>query len=503
MGKCLLIIVCWIAVLATGAHLRLDRLDDRPVHCDEATGARLTAKRMESGRSQFDPTHFHGPILSSAAIPICKARGETTWQTLSAKTLRLGPAAAGILTILVPLAWCRRFGHAPTLLAAALIATSPLLVYYSRMFIHETYLGLFGLLALTTLTAFPRWGIPGLCIGLMYAAKESVIISLIAWSCAAIALAILHWRKIPTIDWTRTLHTWRLPLLASTAAALATATWFYSDGLRHPLGLLDAVRTFFIYQTGDGHDKPFFYYLHLLLYPFKSGGVWWFGTLTGLLAVIAVIRSLRGHLPFRQAITIQFLALSAAAHFTGYGLIAYKTPWLMVLPWAHVCLLAGLAVTRWRSLPIPTLAATTALATAALATQVRQSNHANGRLATDERNPLAYVPTRRNVVSIEPWLTQIAKTAPSGTIEPIAVIGSGYWPLPWYLRQFHTIGYWPSPPPGLTDMPVVFAVPETDTEVSQLLASTHTPLPRGLRPNVSLTLHLRNDLWNAWQTSGR
>ena len=34
-------------------------------------------------------------------------------------------------------------------LSAALLATSPLLVYYSRMYIHESWLALFGLLGLT------------------------------------------------------------------------------------------------------------------------------------------------------------------------------------------------------------------------------------------------------------------------------------------------------------------------------------------------------------------
>ena len=58
-----------------GAFLRFEQLSARPFHCDEATGARLTAKRMDTGTSQFDPTHFHGPILSSLAMPLCHWRG--------------------------------------------------------------------------------------------------------------------------------------------------------------------------------------------------------------------------------------------------------------------------------------------------------------------------------------------------------------------------------------------------------------------------------------------
>ena len=62
------------------------------------------------------------------------------------------PAIAGTLLVLRAAAVARRFGDAPMLLAAALLATSPLLVYYSRMFIHESLLVLFGMLALVALT---------------------------------------------------------------------------------------------------------------------------------------------------------------------------------------------------------------------------------------------------------------------------------------------------------------------------------------------------------------
>ena len=76
------------------------------------------------------------------------------------------------------------------LLAAAFLATSPLLVYYSRMFIHESLLVLFGMLALVSLTCKPRWGIAGILIGLMFATKESFAISIIAWSGAGVLIAL-------------------------------------------------------------------------------------------------------------------------------------------------------------------------------------------------------------------------------------------------------------------------------------------------------------------------
>jgi len=503
--RSLLIIAAWLAILATAVFLRLDHLASRPVHCDEATGARLLAKRMESGASQFDPTHFHGPLQSVLAEPWCRWRGETTWPQLTQGTLRLLPALAGILTVALPLLWRRRWGDAPMLLAAALLATSPLLVYYSRMFIHETLLGCAGLLALMALMTWPRYGLSGLFIGLMFAAKESVVISLIAWTCAGLALALWHHRSLNrealALHWRR----YRLPALYALLVLAATSCWWYSDGFRNPQGIADAGRTFFIYKTGEGHDQPFHHYLQLLLLPHKAAGIWWYGTPVALLALLAVGRSLApGRMRTPTRLAVQFIALGTAAHFTGYGLIAYKTPWLMVFPWAQVCLLAGFSVADCHLTGRRWLTAGLALGVGlTLVSQFRQARFATGRLASDERNPFAYVPTRRNIEGVEDWLHQVAKTAPGGTVEPIAVIGTGYWPLPWYLRSFKTIGYWPAPPPGLEKMPIVFAVPDTEAAVTANLTATHTPLPRGLRANVAVTLYVRNDIWQAWMNADR
>jgi predicted membrane-bound mannosyltransferase len=87
---------------------------------------------------------------------------------------------------------------------------------------------------------------------------------------------------------------------------------------------------------------------------------------------------------------------------------------------------------------------------------------------------------------------------PAGTLEPAAVVGGDYWPLPWYLRAFEMTGYWSEPPPDLAGMPVVFAMPETAGAVSSLLSDTHVALPRGLRPDVPLVVFLRNDIWALW-----
>lgn len=488
--------LCWIAVIAAGAFLRFEQLSKRPFHADEATGARLTAARMESGDYRFDPLHYHGPLLSSLAIPLARTHGENRWQELTKGSLRLLPALAGTLLLLVPLLWRKRFGDGPMLLAAALLATSPLLGYYSQMFIHESLLVLFGMLALACLIRFPRYGIPGLCIGLMFATKESFAISILAWTGAGLLIA---WEHRKSIDRAWRISAWenhRVPVAASLLLAAVSSAFFYSDGFRQPAGIVDAIRTFFVYKTGEGHDKVFAYYAELLAIPAKSGGVWWFGTPVLLLALFAFLASFgRGA---RSPYAIRFLAYAAAGHFLIYSIIAYKTPWLASLPWAHICLLAGFAITGFprRGMPVKLLLGL--LVIASLVTQLRQTRHATGRLASDERNPFAYVPTRNDIEDLEPWLEKLRRAAPEIPLEPVVVVGSDYWPLPWYLRSFDKIGYWPEAPADMESHALVFTMPEAAEAAMARLAATHVQLPRGLRAGVPVQLFIRNDLWKLW-----
>lgn len=490
-------------MVVVAAVLRFDDLSARPFHCDEATGARITAKRMEPGGYCFDPLHFHGPTLGRFAGAWCQARGEHGWREMTKGTLRMLPAAAGTLLVLVPLLGRRRWGDGPMLLAAAMFAASPLLVYYSRMFIHESLLVLFGVLALFVLLEKPKHGLPGILVGLMFATKESFAVSVIAWSGAGLLLAVENRKAWPDRAGLACLwRQWRVPVLVSALTFLVTAGFLYTDGFRHPQGAVDAVRTFFVYKTTEGHEKAFPYYLQFLLWPKKAGGVWWFETPVLLLALVAYGATFRrAHRGEAWCAVARFLAYAAAGHFLVYGLIAYKTPWLACLPWAHVCLLAGFgAAACAKSKPRVKLVFAVFVGLS-LWFQFTRTKFATGRLASDARNPYAYVPTRRDIEAVEQWLSELRKAGeqpPVIRVEPLGVVGAGYWPLPWYLRSFEEVGYFPVPTGDLVRFPLVFAVPDSLDAVMAELGTSHTPVPRGLREDVPVTLFLRNDLWDRW-----
>ena len=496
----ILFLLAAFLLFAGGLFLRLNTLDERPVHADEATGARILAERLEDGVYRFDPHHFHGPLLTAAAAPIARVRGETSWLELSAGTLRLGPALFGGLTVLLAAGFVRwtRLG---ALAAAGLIATSPLLVYYSRMFIHET---LFGMLATASVLALffyldkpgrLRALLAGLAAGLLMATRETFVICFFAWAVAAVLVWAEHkpWKDPAG---TRALlgnHSGNV-LLAALAAA-ATVVVFYTNLGAHPAGMIDFFRTFLVYETVDGHDKPFGYYAWLLLWPKFQGGVWWTEAgvaLAGLAGFVLSFRRSGGG-------WIRFLFYAAIIQWLVYSFISYKTPWLIVTAWLHLCLVAGAAFAVCpRKHRFPTLAAAALVLVLLLGWQYRQTDRAIHRYASDTRNPYAYVPTATDVDRLERWLLELAEEFPEIQTGPVAVIGPHYWPLPWYLRGLPAHGYWPEIPPDGQEFPVLLVMPGRFPEAEDKLSTTHTSFLRGLRADTPVSLYLRNDLWEAY-----
>jgi uncharacterized protein (TIGR03663 family) len=484
-----LLIACWLVVMAGAAWLRFDKLGERPFHADEATGARLTANRM-AGEATFDPTHYHGPTQSMIAALACRIAGETKWADMEQGTLRLVPAVAGCLVVLLPVFLRRRIGDPAALAAAALLGSSPLLVYYSRMFIHETLLCLFGMAALVSLLTKPKSILPGVFLGLMFATKATVAITVLA---AGFALLCVWFGTRPRKTLAELMQEWCKPFVSWAIAGFLVSALCYTDVLRHPQGLLDAFTTFFRYETVAGHEKSFTYYLRLLALPIDAAGYWWYGTPVIFLAAAGWIRSFGKR--DEAAMVARFTGFALLGHLAIYSFIAYKTPWLMCLPWALACLLAASAVRLADGMQTGLIVA--AVTAWALFSQARQAITATGRLASDARNPFAYVPTRRDADDLGAWLEALRETSRTDAF-PCAVVGTGYWPLPWILRRLETVGYHSEPVADMSAMACVIAMPEQAGAVASLLENTHIALPRGLRPGVPIIVHVRNDIWETW-----
>jgi uncharacterized protein (TIGR03663 family) len=490
------ITIGWLLVAGISVWLRFDNLGARPMHADEATGARIAASRMSGEGGAFDPRHYHGPLLGDVATVVCQLRGEAGWKELTQETLRSVPAVAGTCVVLLPWFWRGIVGHGGALLAALVLSLSPLLVYYSRMFIHEMLLVVAGgafLACWVGPRARPLWA--GVCLGLMFAVKETFVISLMAWGGAWMATMLCggRWKNVhDVLAWgkSRITHAaWTVG--AATAVSLAC----YTRWGAHPLGAWHAVETFFVYETVAGHEKPWWWYLRWLGWPEKSAGQWWFecvvlwwAMLLWLISFLPVARQGAGR------DWLRFLGFAFLGHLIVYSCFGYKTPWLMCVPWMHVCWMAGFGVTLLRS-PVWRAAAAGVVVLGVAVPMIRLTSLANHRLASDVRNPYAYVPTRADVEALEMFFHQLRPLADQNIL---AVVGSDYWPLPWYLRSFDRVGYWAQAPVGLADWPFVLVMPEEVDRVTSVLHRSHMALPRALRPEVPLWLMVRNDIWKRW-----
>ena len=196
MGVCAALLV----VLAVALTVRLPALDRRPMHGDEANQAVRTGLLMDTGVYHYDPSDHHGPVLYFSALPFCRATAKTFSDTTE-WNFRLVPVFFSCLTLLLMagLGSDRRsglFANGPGLvMALALTALSPAMVYYSRFFIQESMFVTFltGMLACAVGYVRSReaaapsairsvvWAAGfGVSAGLALATKETVVLSFAA-----------------------------------------------------------------------------------------------------------------------------------------------------------------------------------------------------------------------------------------------------------------------------------------------------------------------------------
>jgi uncharacterized protein (TIGR03663 family) len=451
--------------------MRFLDLSEAPLHADEAVGAKITAERLEGRGYSFDPSHFHGPALSWLASLSARLTGLKSFEDLDILTLRGVAALCGSLVILLPFLLRRWLGEIGALLGALLLATSPLLCFYSRVFIHEPLLALFTAAALACLgwwmTSPSRVAAVcgGIALGLMAATKETFAIAAFSWF---IGLLVSGTQKSAR----------QLGVAAAFSLVAFLAVLLAAYG--NPLSFFS---TYAGYATDPGHAKPLLYYWELLIVPKHYPPQWWSEAGVAVLALAGTWAAWRGANLF-----LRLLAVSAGVQFVVYSAISYKTPWLMMIPWMQVCLLAGVVVAtmkNWLGL---------VLAGIVVFFQLQQTYAAVFRFPNDSRNPLVYSPTSSDIERLRNRLHALKKNSPAFQEGRMAVLGNGYWPLPWYLRGTIPTGYFETMPEDLATFAVVIAMPEMSEKSGQRLAATHDAFFHGLRHEVPVTVFVRRDI---------
>jgi uncharacterized protein (TIGR03663 family) len=182
--------------LTAGIAMRVVRLDERPMHHDEANQAVKFGTLLERGEYRYDAHDHHGPTLYYLTLPSAWLRGQRTFASLDEGTLRGVPVLFGAGTILLLPLLSAGIGRTSVVTAATLMALSPAMVFYSRMYIQEA---LFACFALAFVIGVGRvvtggglaWAaMTGVAAGLAMATKETAAIVL---PCAIAAAAIAWW----------------------------------------------------------------------------------------------------------------------------------------------------------------------------------------------------------------------------------------------------------------------------------------------------------------------
>jgi uncharacterized protein (TIGR03663 family) len=496
--------------LAAGLTLRLVRLDVRPMHHDEANQAVKFGALLERGEYAYDAHDHHGPTLYYLTLPFAWLRGQSTLASLDEWTLRGMPAAFGAATILLLPLLPTGISRTAVTAAALLMALSPAMVFYSRMYIQESMFACFTLaFAIAVGCAMTecgwRWPVmAGIAAGLATATKETAVIVLPA-SLAACALA---WWSLGSTRSSVAPASARLrrAAIVSLAIGAGIASLFYSSFFSHPAGALEPVRAAATYfQRGvnpAGHEHPWHYYLGLLAWS-SSGGLVWTEALVLVLAAVGAVTAWGSFDRSRPEAVFwrRYLTGSAALTLAIFSAIPYKTPWNLLPFYSVTIVAAGIGVsalaraTVYRPAHV-LLAGAIAIGAAHLGWQAWLASVV---YASDPRNPYVYAQTVPDAVRMAARIRDLAALHRERERMPVTVVAppDEQWPLPWYLRTMTRVGYWPdaTDAPDLTAPVIVSSSGHADT-LDAALGDRYVSEFYGLRPEVLLTLYVERGLWD-------
>lgn len=503
-----------LLVAAIAGGFRLAELGSRPMHADESVQAAIFRGLWLQGEYAYNPDEFHGPALPYATLPSAWLGGAKSFAETTEATYRIVPALFGIGVVL--LLWCfsDAIGRPAAFGASLLAAVSPVMVYYSRYYVHETLLVFFTLAAILAFWRYVRSGklawclAVGAAVGLMQATKETAPLSYFA-AVLGLGFAWLYGfgrDKEPAQDRPR-LPWWHWGL--AIAAALLVAVVLYSSFFTNPRGPIDAVLTYepWLKRAAGNtqHANPWYFFLERLGWWRLDDGPLYSELLVLLLAALGFVTALfrKGRL-LRDADIhfLRWLGFYTVVLTVVSSVIPYKTPWCVLQLLPGMLLLAGVgAVVLVRVVPTLPFKTVVALALIAGVGQLGwQSYRASFVKAADPENPWVFAHTSPDVLRLEGIVEEFAQAHPDGHALTVKIIWPDhyYWPLPWYLRRFDRVEPWTGLPPD-PSAPIVIASPKFDKQLTAALEQTH--LMTGyyeIRPQILAQLWVREDVWMAY-----
>ena len=481
----------WILVLAViaAALLRLPALDLRSMHTDEAVHAIKFGTLLETGTYRYDKNEYHGPTLNYLTLLPAWIASETKLSDATETTLRIVPVFFGFCMVLL-LFLLRDIDKQSLAFAALLTACSPAMVYYSRYYIQEMLLVSFSfglIVAGYRLIIGGRtfWAvIAGACAGLMYATKETCLISFGAAALAFSGVLLLRRREGRSAFQMSARN-----IVVALFCAVAVSVMFFSSFFTHWQGVADSVLAYQTYvgRAGESalHGHPWYYFLQLLTWSKGDHGPLWteFAIIVfGLLGIWSALREKAGSEHGGRDLRI-FLGLYAILMFVISSAIPYKTPWSILSALQPLIIMAGcglatfltwLGARRKRYLGIVIIIAVFGHLT-------WQAYLSNFKYYDDPINPYVYSHPTDDVNVVARAVRDAGERSPDGLAMRVQVVSPGddYWPLPWYLRALPSVGWWNAITDDFVLAPVILAAPDVE---STLMHRIYEEPPPGERP---------------------
>ena len=429
-SKCVRLVLLVLLLL-----FRFYDLGVRPPHHDESVNGWFVDGLLDRGYYPYDPANYHGPLFFYILAIFTKIFGR------SLIVLRTPIVLFSWAVTLTPFLFRKWIGSTAAWIAVFFFAVSPAMIFYSRYTIHEMEFALTSILFFyfwlrTRTESFTRPNLIGLgvTLGCLACLKENFVIYIGAL-CLAEVMVVFYERWFPQLQTEKRLPYFKdskktiLGGLSVVGIAAVMVVAIYSALGRDANGISNFFKAFVLWSEtgskGNGHQKPYYYWLNLL------SSLEWFAFLGLLLTPLAL---------FRMPSAIRLMSVLSAGLFLAYSIVAYKTPWCVLSFYWGLVFLAAYWVAKWMKNHQRLMVVVLTLGFSISFYQGYECAYVN----VDADNHLyIYGQTYRDLMPpIQLILDRVKQDPKLKTSLKIQVISSFTWPFPYVLGELKQVGYY-------------------------------------------------------------
>ena len=403
----------FLAMLFSAIFLRLSIIDFRPMHHDEGVNGYF-AEEVLNGKWKYNPENFHGPSAFYLYALAFLVFGKELY------AMRIVSVLFAVASAIVIYNMREKFEKG-FVFASFFLLFSPTFFYYSLDAIHEiifafaTFASLVYALKAVEESTQKNFITTASMLALMFITKEGSFLIAPAILIIAIAYALILGKR-PSENFMKKLG------VSALVFALIFCLFFTSFG-SNLQGISDAFKAPFLWssrmQRGEGHEKPEFYYVEVLL---KTE------LFLVMFAILGAIIAFKANDRFFTAIAVFSLLF-----IIGASVPRYKVPWGLVTLIPFLATLAGYTMEKMENRLMLFFVIVAPI-------MIWQSIAYSSIDSTASFNKLAYVETTFEAKEV----METVRNFSQAKVPRIAIItapNTDVWPLVWAFNKYSTFYY--------------------------------------------------------------